>query len=443
MQKKLLRLALPIMGANFLQTLYNLADSYFLGKVGKEALAAPSIAFTIVFFLIIFAGGFGNAGTTLISQSLGAGNKEKTDFYLGQMILMMSFISLLLGGLFLMAAKPMLILLQTPQGLTFDYTLTYMQIIFAGIPFMFMMFIFQSALQGIGDTMTPLMVQIVTVALNILLDWLLIFGIGPFPQWGPAGAAVATVISRLIASIIAIIILVRGKKGIAIKRQHLIPNKKALFLLLKIGMPASLGQGISALGFSVMQGVVNGLGAGVIAAFGIGNRIISLFNMPAMGISRATGVLVGQFLGAGDEQKAREVVKQGVRIILIFITMGMVLTFFKGASVMRFFIDDPEVTEIGRIMFRIFSPSVIFFSLYTVLMGAFQGGGDTKPMMMLNIFRLWGVRVPLAYGLILGLGMGHLGIWWAMFASNLITALIAIVLYRTGRWAKALDPAAL
>ena len=181
----------------------------------------------------------------------------------------------------------------------------------------------------------------------------------------------------------------------------------------------------------------------MIAAFGIGNRIIALFNMPAQGLCQATAVLVGQNLGAGSMTRAREVVSHGVRVLLIFITLGMTLPLFKGASVIHFFITDPEVTEIGVVMFRILSPSVIFFSLYTVLLGAFQGGGDAKPPMVLNIIRLWGLRVPLAYLMIPGLGMGALGLWWAMFISNMAVAAAAWILYETNRWSRALDPLSL
>ena len=211
MLRKLLNLALPIMAANFLQTLYNLVDSYFLGKLGKEALAAPSIAFTIILFLIIFAGGFANAGTTLISQARGAGNQERVDFYLGQLVTAMTLLSVVLGMAGYISVDPLLRLLQTPEGATFLYTSQYLKIIFAGVPMMFMMFIFRAALQGVGDGITPLIIQVVTVFLNILLDWILIFGIGPFPRWEVQGAAAATVAARSVASLIGVFILLKGR----------------------------------------------------------------------------------------------------------------------------------------------------------------------------------------------------------------------------------------
>jgi putative MATE family efflux protein len=427
------------MGSNLLQTLYNLADSYFLGKLGPEALSAPSVSFSIVFFMIIFGSGFSMAGTTLISQAKGKGDNDRVDFYVSQTFVILSLTSLLIMAAGLYGTPYILRAMQVPDDI-FETVTIYLKIIFLGMPFMFMSFVLRATLQGIGDSMTPLIIQIITVVLNIALDPLLIFGIGPFPALGVAGAAYATVISRAVNMVLAIYILFSGKKGIKIRVNYLIPDKYAWSLIMKIGLPSAIGGGISALGFSVLQGVVNTFGASVIAAFGIGNRIIGLFNMPAQGISQATSVIVGQSLGRKDEKTAEQAVKYGAASIFIFVTAGMMLTFFYGNSVTRFFIDDPEVIAYGTQLFRVVSMSVVFFCLFTVVNGAFQGGGDTKPIMILNIVRLWGVRVPMALYLTQFAGIGPEGIWWAMFVSNVVVAAANYVLYRTGRWKRKLNP---
>ncbi|MDA3940527.1 MAG: MATE family efflux transporter [Spirochaetia bacterium] len=418
---------------NFLQMLYNLADSYFLGKIGKEAISAPSISMNLIFFLIIFAFGFSSAGTTLISQSMGKGDKRKTDFYLGQMTVLLLVVASIISILGIIFTDNILHLMQVPDD-TFQYTSDYLKIILAGIPFMFMSFILRSALQGVGNSITPLVVQSVTVFLNILLDPIFIFGFGPVPAMSVRGAAYATVIARMVASIIAVVILVKGSKGIKLHYKDMIPDKKAIKLLLKIGLPSSVGQGISAFGFTVLQGVVNGFGTAVIAAFGIGNRIIGLFNMPAMGISQATAVLVGQQLGAKNYNNVKKIVKHSFITIFIFISVGMTITFFRGNLVVRFFVDDLDVIYHGAMLFKIVSPSVIFFALFTVANGAFQGAGDTKPIMALNIIRLWGIRVPLVFLLVAFTGLGPVSIWIGMFASNLVVAIAGFYLLSQGNW---------
>jgi putative MATE family efflux protein len=220
----------------------------------------------------------------------------------------------------------------------------------------------------------------------------------------------------------------------------MVPTKKALRLITRIGLPASIGQGMSALGFTVLQGVVNSFGTAVVAAFGIGNRMIGLFNMPAMGFSRATAALVGQSLGAKDRVRARLVVRQSVLTIAVFISLCMVFVFFWGSSFIRFFIDDAEVIGHGVRLLRTVSLSAVLFALFIVITGAFQGGGDTKPVMYLNAARLWVFRVPLAYLLGYTFRQGPQGIWLAMFLSNLAVAAIGFYLLRTGRWMHKLNP---
>jgi Na+-driven multidrug efflux pump len=190
----------------------------------------------------------------------------------------------------------------------------------------------------------------------------------------------------------------------------------------------------------VLQGVVNTFGTAVVAAFGVGNRIIGLFNMPALGFSQATTSLVGQQLGAKRKDRAVTVVKQSVVTVTVFIVVGMTLTFFFGSSFVRFFIDDPEVIQHGATMFRVISMSVVLFAMFTVAVGAFQGGGDTKPVMYLNIGRLWGLRLPVAYLLAIVLHMGPNGIWWAMFVSNLVTAVVGFAILKRGRWLHKINP---
>ena len=437
--RKLIALAAPIMAGNLLQTFYNLVDVYFLGKLGRVAITAPSIAFPVIYFLVVFAFGFSIAGTTLISQVKGRGDQDKVDFYLGQTTSIMVIAGIAVSALGVILTPAILRLLSVPEE-SFLYAEQYMRIIFTGLPFMFMAFILQAALHGIGDSVTPLIILGGTVVLNIILDPLFIFGIGFFPALGVQGAAIATVIARISGSVVALIVLIRGRRGVQLKGVNLKPDREAFRTLLKIGIPSSIGQGVSALGFTVLQGVVNSFGTAVIAAFGVGNRIISLFNMPAMGFSRATAVLVGQSLGAKNKERAWLIVKQSVVTIFVFIALGMTLMFFWGASFVKLFIDDPEVLSYGRELFRVVSLSIVFFALYTVAMGALDGAGETRVVMVLNASRLWAMRIPLAYFLGYTLSMGPGGIWWAMFISNVIIAGVGFIIVSRGKWMDRINP---
>ncbi|TFH04470.1 MAG: MATE family efflux transporter, partial [Spirochaetales bacterium] len=335
---------------------------------------------------------------------------------------------------------PRLLTLMNVPLESFEYTRQYMTIIFLGVPFMFTSFLLRAVLQGVGDSVTPLIVQVVTIVLNVVLDPLLIFGLGPIPAMGVAGAAYATVFSRLVAAIISVAILAKGRNGIKVRWADMKPDRVAMVRIAKIGIPASIGQAVPAFGFTVLQGIVNTLGVSVVAAFGIGNRIVSLFNMPAIGFGQATTSIVGQRLGAKRKDQALTAVKQSVLTVFVFISFGMTLTFLYGGHFIRFFVDDPEVIAYGADLFRILSPSVVIFALFMVITGAFQGGGDTKPVMVMNVTRLWGIRVPLAYLFSITLAWGPSGIWWGMFISNLVIAVVGFVWLGKGRWLDKIDP---
>jgi putative MATE family efflux protein len=440
--KRLLQLSFPLVLGNFLETMYNIIDTYFLGQlpdIGREAISATANSWTVFFILIVFGIGFSTASTTLISQAKGntSAGDDLPNFYLGQSSVLLWFSSIILALAGFLLTPFILQAINTPENIIY-LAKDYLQIVFMGLPFMFTIFIFQSSLQAMGDTWTPLLVQATGLLLNIVLDYLLIFGIGIFPAMGVSGAALATTISRGIAATISVFLLLRGWSGLRLRLRYLVPKIAPLKQFLNIGIPAALGHGFSSLGFLVLQSLVNGFGSAAIAAFGIGNRIISIFMMPAMGLARGSAVLIGQHLGAGNKEAAVEVVKTALKVVFVFISVGMLLVMWRGNDVVRFFTSDPEVQSYGANLFLIVSPSVIFFAMFFVTTGAFQGGGYTTPIMILNSTRLWGLRLPLAYLFCIVLQFGPEGIWYSMFLSNLLTAIIGFIVLFQGKWMRTL-----
>ncbi|MDC7231710.1 MAG: MATE family efflux transporter [Spirochaetales bacterium] len=435
--RPLLKVAVPVMLANGAETVYNLTDSWFLGRLGPAELSAPSIAFNFIMLIILAGQGIAAAGTTLISRAVGQKNREKAEFFLGQVagLLVSSAVVLAVLGWFL--TVPFLKVLQTPDEL-FAMTASYMRIICAGVPFMYGFFIMQSAMEGTGNTMAALRIQLLATAVNIPLDGFLIFGIGPVPALGVEGAALATVISRMIAAVLGIIILLKGRQGIRLRLKNTRYHRETMGLLIRVAVPSSLSQMGSSLGFAVLHSIINSFGTTVIAAFGVVNRIQALFYMPVQGLARGTTTLVGQSLGAGENDRTGSVVRTAVHMSLIYIIPGMVFCFFYGSLFIRFFIDDPAVVAEGASLFRINSASVIVFAVFMILAGAFQGAGDTRSLMYMHLGRLWVLRLPLAWLAAYALGMGPKGVWYAMAVSNLMITIIGIYRFRSGRWVYAL-----
>jgi putative MATE family efflux protein len=457
--KNLLLLSLPIMFSNFMQTFYNLTDAFWLGKLGEKASAAVSvagIAFPLIFFLSSFGFGFVIAGTSLIAQYKGANNETKMKEVVGQFIILVSFFAVLFIVISFLMLDTLLALLQVPDSI-FQIAKEYIMIILIGIFFMFIFLIYQSFAHGLGDTISPMKIQIISVLINVFLDPIFIFGFAFVPRMETLGAAIATLIARIIAAGFAILYFFR-------KSPHLIPSKKDLlpdFVMLKkiisISIPASLSQSITSFGFLLLQGFVNTFGVVVISTFSIGNRMTSFFMMPAMGISSGLATIVGQNLGAGKIKRAEESVSAAFWLVMFIMTVGCAALFFFGAELTRFFIDDPAVIEVGRRMFKVTSLASLVFGILFVYTGVFNGSGHTKPMMVLNISRLWLFRIPLVFllsGRLLDTAFLQMdwmqkvllflakplsehpydALWWSMVISNILSSIWAYSLYKKGKW---------
>lgn len=434
--KELLLISMPIMIGNLMQVLYNTVDAFYLGKLGKEAISAPSITMNISNFIIMFGAAFSVAGTTMIAQAYGNDEKDKKRLTLltSQVFVVNVCMSILvmLTGYFL--SHPLLNLLKVPEGLTYSYTYSYMSITFLTMPFFFLDLSLRSIFQGMGDTRTPLYIQLVSVIINVILDPILIFGLGPIPAMEVFGAAVATFIARFISGFISLILLIRGKNNVRLSWRGMKPHLSTLRLISKIGFPSGVGQSISSLGFAVIQGSINSFGPVVIAAMGVGNRIQSLFHMPSQGISQGVSILAGKKLGSNEPKEAQKVVNTGLLLIGILISIGMSFVLIFGKWVIIFFVNDPLVIQEGTIMFRFTAPSVVIFALFTVMLGAFQAGGQTKDIMVMNVTRLWALRVPLVYLIPTLFAVGSHGIYMAMLLSNIVTTMWAIFVFKKGDW---------
>ncbi|MBN1948189.1 MAG: MATE family efflux transporter [Candidatus Cloacimonetes bacterium] len=458
----LMKLALPIMFSNFLQTFYNLTDTFWLGKLGDQARAAVAVTgltFPLIFFLSSFGFGFVIAGTSLIAQYKGAGQLEKGREVVAQFILIIGVFCLIFITASYLLLDDILALLQTPPEILASAR-QYISIILAGMVFMFLFLSYQSFAHGLGDTISPMKIQIISVTLNLILDPLVIFGWGFFPRLEIIGAAYATLFSRVIAALIAVYFLMRKSPGIVPRWQQLRPNREMIGRILRISIPSSLAQSMTSFGFVILQGFVNTFGTLVISTFSIGNRLTGFFMMPAMGISNALAAVVGQTLGARKLDRALKSVGIAFKSVMSIMFVGCLLVYLFGAQLTRIFIDDLQVMAVGERMFRVTAFASFVFAIGFVFMGVFNGSGHTRLSMIFNISRLWLFRIPLVY-LLSGKLVDNIlfsspfwqkilrtlaaplsaypydALWWSMLISNILAGLAAFLLYRQGKWKKA------
>lgn len=429
----LLKLAWPVVIGNTMQVAYNLTDTFWLGKLGAEPVAAISVGFPLVFLLISIGAGLTVAGTTLVAQYMGSGNQEMANKVTGQIFTFVGGLSIILASIGFIFNKRILQVMGAPEAILGDAS-AYLNIIFAGVPFMFVFFIFSALLRGYGDTRTPMIMMVFSTLLNIILDPFLIFGIGFIPSLGVRGAAFATIFSRAVAGIIGVYMLFTGKKGLVLTIESLKPDLKEIKKFLVLGLPSAGEQTIVALGMTFLMSIVSQFGTMVVAAYGIGSRILSVVMLPSRGLATATTTMVGQNLGADQPGRAEKTAWVSSAIILTILTLFALLFNLFPRAVISVFNSDPQVIKIGVSFLRIVGFSFGFLGVRFILGGSFRGAGNTAVAMIIAIIALWGLRLPLAQFLAINLAWGTKGIWWGMFFSNFITAIIAALWFKQGGW---------
>jgi len=418
-------LSFPVMISQLLHTLYHLADTFWLGHLppaeSGEAVAGLQISWPIIWFLIALSFGFGIAGVALVSQYTGAGEKKNANIIASQM-LSLSIIFGLIVAVFGFILTPYLVPLITKSTTVTRTAITYMRLIFWGMPFMFIAFAFQSILSAKGDTVTPMYINLFTVTLNVILDPFLIFGWWRFPHMGVLGAALATIICQGIAASISLYLLFRGTKGIKITLGSLIPAWKWLKKIFKIGLPAAIGHSTTAFGFVLVMAIIGRVSnpETVLAAYGVGDKLINIVFIVVDGLGTGIITLIGQNL---------------LQVVFIIALLEAALVFALRIPLFKLFIPGrPDIIAEGIHFLTIFTLGIPFFGLIGAIMALFRGSGHNVQPMIVDMVRLWGLRIPLAY--FLGNQFGSTGIWWGMALSNIIAAIVALFFYFQGGWKK-------
>jgi len=439
--RPMVALAWPMVVIQLLQVAYNIADTVWLGRLSANAVGALSLAFPIIFFLISVGGGFTTAGSILVAQYTGADSESSAGEVAGQTLSFVTILAVVLGVLGFFLTGPMLALFPADPATTrlvIPLAGEYMRVFFLGLPFMFGFFVFSSLMRGYGNTRTPMLVMVISVALNVMLDPVLIFGWGPFPHLGIQGAAIATIFSRFVASIVGLYVLFGTGAGPAVHLRHLVPDLSLIRELVDVGLPSAAEQSMSSVAMITLTAMVATFPPAVIAAYGLGNRLISLVFLPAMGLGRATNTMVGQNLGAGKPDRAERAVWLAVKVSGgVLLGIAVVAAVFPHAIVGVFLGDVPNAAPTiayGASYLRIRSVEFAFIGVLQVILGAYRGAGNTKTALGFSVVTLWLGRVPTVYFLAFVAGLGTTGIWIGMALGNIVGAITAGLWFTRGTW---------
>ncbi len=428
-------LAWPIIVANLVNTSYNIVDAYWLGKLGRQEFGASTVSAPLIMLFYSLGMGFAMAGISLIAQYIGAGEIRSANRSAGNMLAFMLIMSVALSTLGIILSPFFLQLMHVPPDI-YPYAVSYLRVIFAGIPISFIGFAFNTIANSLGDTRTPTILNIISSVANMVLDPIFIFGWLGLPMLGVMGAATATILSRSIVSFAGLRLLTRGYHGLRITRKDLRIEKWWLKKVISIGTPMAIQRSSNSLGFTIMMSLVSVYGSAVVAAYGVANRVINIMSSFTWGLNRATSVMIGQNIGAERYDRARRIAATTMTIVFLLLGIGALLIYLFRQPLVAFFIADPSVVSLGSRLISIFIWSIPFFGLFAIGGAIASGSGHTKFFAALSIMRLWLLKIALSYILALWLVMGPDGIWVAMAISNAVIGIITVGWVLSGRWAE-------
>ncbi len=431
----LVKLSIPLILTNVLQTAYNLTDTFWVGRLGSREVAAVSLAFPIVFMIISLGSGMAIAGSILVAKRYGAKDADAVAHISTQTFFSVLSLSLLLAFLGYWIA-PVLVGMMKVEPMVYNEAVAYLKITFLGLPPLFTYLTFQSLMRSIGNVKLPFYIVLSTVLLNLALDPLFIFGWGKIvPASGVKGAAIATVGTQILSALIGLYILFRGKQGIKIRLSDYRPDFSVVKELFKLGFPVSIEQVSRALGIFMMVLLVTHFGTMVLASYGIGSRILSFIIIPAFGLGMATSTLVGQNIGAKQYDRVKKTLQLSLKIAFGTLTIIGLLLFVLAEEVAVLFIPGDTVTfKESAVFIKSLSVSFGFLGILIVLMGAFRGAGKTKISMLLALFSVWLLRFPLAYYLGYQTDIKQFGIWISYPITNVLTAVAGLILLIKYHW---------
>ena len=430
--KALVVLAVPLVINNLIQTLYNLVDGIWVGKISSVHFAATAFVFPINFLFLSIGVGISIAGTSLLSQLIGSGDIKKAKAYANQLIIVSFLLALTFTviGIFL---SPHIISLMGGEGEIARLGNIYLRITFLDLIFMFLFFNINSIMSAQGNTVTPTILSGVSALINVILDPVFIFTL----NMGIAGAAWATLLSRALLSLIGLKYIFSDANKIKPNLRKFSFDKEILGRIVQVALPSSLGQGGAAIGFIILNRFIVSFGTATMAAFGMVNRIVSLIMQPANGIGAALTTIVGQNVGANKINRVNEGFFKGVKITLAVGTIGSIILLVFNEYIINFFIqskDDPEVIYQGINYLKYIAISMPFLGLFSIFKGLFEGSGHTKYSLILEVGRLWFIRIPLILILKTLTDIGSNGIWFSMSFSNFLICIVGYYIYKREGW---------
>jgi putative MATE family efflux protein len=435
----LFRFAVPILFANILQSLNGSVNSIWVGRyLGEAALTATSNANTVMFLLIGAAFGVALAATILIGQCIGANDIAETKRVIGTSATFFAGISLAMAIAGLILCRPLLIAMGTPAD-SLPLAVAYMRVIFLALPFLYLYAFVMAVLRGAGDSKTPFYFMLLSVGIDIVLNPVFIFGIGPIPRMGIAGSALATFVAQVVSLYALIRHLYRRHHILCLHREELRLLRldwSVVGTLVRKGIPMSAQMLVMSLSGVLMITLVNRFGVDTTAAFGAALQIWNYIQMPAFAVGMAVSAMTAQNVGAGKWHRVPSIARTGVLYNVLLTGSVAALIELLNRQVFGLFLPSGSgALDIAAHMNHIVTGSFIFFGISVTLFGVVRATGAVMAPLLILTLSLLVVRFPLAE---VFLGRYQVdAIWWSFPVSSVLSAFLALLYYKYGGWRSA------
>jgi putative MATE family efflux protein len=433
LRRAILLLAVPMILELVMESTFAVADIYFVGKLGPSAVATVGLTETFLFLLYSVAMGLSMAVTAIVARRVGEKRREEAAVVAVQAvgIGLLSSLPFAAAGIFF--ARDLLALMGA-DAWVLEHGHRYTQWMLGGNAVIMLLFVINAIFRGAGDAAIAMRVLWLANGLNIVLDPLLIFGLGPLPALGIEGAAIATTIGRGTAVLVQLSVLFRGGKHIRVRPAQIRWHAAAALNVVRTSL-GGVGQMIVGMtSWIFLMRILAAIGSEAVAGATIALRIMMFTMMPAWGMANAAATLVGQNLGAGRTDRAERSVWRIGLYNMAYMLAVSVAYFTLNEELTGIFTQDAGVIAVGAEWLRILSYSYFVYGWWMVSVQAFNGAGDTVTPTKINVVFFWLIQIPLSYHLAVSRGWEHSGVFWGVFISETSVGLFTVWLFSRGRW---------
>ncbi len=435
LNRSIILLAIPMVLEMVLESLFAVVDVFWVSRLGADAIATVGLTESIVTLVFAVALGLGMSTTAMVARRIGEKDHDGAAVSAVQAIFLGLIASVAMGLPFFLLAPHLLKLMGASPSIIAGGA-NYVRIALGGSGVIMMLFLNNAIFRGAGDAAIAMRLLWVSNILNLVFDPIFIFGLGPFPKLGVTGAALATFSGRGIGVLYQFYRLAKGTERLRILARHLRVEGEVLWRLVRVSITGILQFLIGQSSWIGLVRIVSLFGAPALAGYTIAIRVIIFAILPSWGLSNAAATLVGQNLGAGHPDRARNAVwRTGFWNMVFLGSVGVVFIAF-APWIIGLFTHDPAVVPTAVHCLRIFSCGNIAFAYGMVLMQAFNGAGDTLTPTYINLVCFWILEIPLAWWLAMHTAMGVNGVFVAIVVADVFVVAISLVLFRRGKWAK-------